>query len=98
MSQSILRQAGPEMQWELDKAKQSSDSQTVLVTKGFKLSCQYVYHVVWQHDNKYQVSSKSVYVCIIAESRQFVKFPLFYYVCKLLSDDISLLGSTPMTD
>lgn len=78
------------MQWELDKAKQSSDSQTVLVTKGLKLSCQYVFHVVWQHDNKHQVSSKSVYVCIIGESRWLVKFPLFYYVCKLLSDDISL--------
>lgn len=72
MSQSILRKAGFEMQWELDTAKLTSDCQTVLVTEGFKLSCQYVFHVVWQHDNKDQVSSKSVYVCIIAESRRFV--------------------------
>lgn len=69
MSQSILKKAGLEMQRELDKAKQSSDYPTVLVTEGLKLLCQYVFHVVWQHDNKHQVSSKSVYVCIIAESR-----------------------------
>lgn len=64
VSQSILKKAGLEMQWELDKAKQSSDSQTVLVTKGLKLSCQYVFHVVWQHDNKHQILKDAMKSCL----------------------------------
>ncbi|CAO2631696.1 Protein mono-ADP-ribosyltransferase PARP9 [Lemmus lemmus] len=64
VSQSILTKAGPEMQWELDKAKLSSDYQTVLVTTGFKLSCQYVFHVAWQHDFKFQVLKDAMKSCL----------------------------------
>ncbi|XP_038202197.1 protein mono-ADP-ribosyltransferase PARP9 isoform X2 [Arvicola amphibius] len=64
VSQSILRQAGPEMEWELDKRRLSSDYQTVLVTRGFKLSCRYVFHVVWQHDNKHQILKDAMKSCL----------------------------------
>ncbi|XP_049978324.1 protein mono-ADP-ribosyltransferase PARP9 isoform X4 [Alexandromys fortis] len=64
VSQSILRIAGPEMQWELDEAKRSSDCQPVLVTGGFKLSCQCVFHVVWQHDNKDQILKDAMKSCL----------------------------------
>ncbi|XP_041529179.1 protein mono-ADP-ribosyltransferase PARP9 isoform X2 [Microtus oregoni] len=64
VSQSILRKAGPEMEWELHEAKLTSDCQTVLVTKGFKLSCQYVFHVVWQHDNKHQILKDAMKNCL----------------------------------
>ncbi|XP_059543655.1 protein mono-ADP-ribosyltransferase PARP9 [Myotis daubentonii] len=49
VSQSILQQAGHEIEVEFLKKRQqkSQDSQLVLVTKGFKLSCQYVFHVLW---------------------------------------------------
>lgn len=57
VAQSILRQAGVEMEKELDKVNLSTDYQEVWVTKGFKLSCQYVFHVAWHSQiNKYQVS------------------------------------------
>ncbi|XP_066097950.1 protein mono-ADP-ribosyltransferase PARP9 isoform X1 [Saccopteryx bilineata] len=49
VSQSILRQAGDKMEEEFIKKihQAPQDSQLVLVTKGFKLSCQYVFHVLW---------------------------------------------------
>ncbi|XP_058411890.1 protein mono-ADP-ribosyltransferase PARP9-like isoform X2 [Diceros bicornis minor] len=49
VSKSILQQAGQEMEREFNKTKDKTapDSQLVLITKGFKLSCQYVYHVLW---------------------------------------------------
>lgn len=49
VSKSILQHAGKEMEQEFNnkKTKIRSDSQLVLVTKGFKLSCQCVYHVLW---------------------------------------------------
>lgn len=49
VSQSILQQAGHEIEVEfLKKNPQTSqDSQLVQVTKGFKLACQYVFHVLW---------------------------------------------------
>ncbi|XP_006905626.1 poly [ADP-ribose] polymerase 9 isoform X1 [Pteropus alecto] len=49
VSQSILQQAGDEIEQEFKKnmPRTSQDSQLVLVTKGFKLSCQYVFHVLW---------------------------------------------------
>lgn len=49
VSLSILQQAGHEIEEEFLKKRQqtSQDSQLVLVTKGFKLSCQYVFHVLW---------------------------------------------------
>lgn len=48
MSISILQQAGNEIELEFnEKVTEIQESQLVLVTKGFKLSCQYVYHVLW---------------------------------------------------
>lgn len=48
------------MQLEFDEEiKRRKKSQAVVVTKGFKLFCQYVFHVLW-NQNKFgdQVSSK----------------------------------------
>ncbi|XP_051005826.1 protein mono-ADP-ribosyltransferase PARP9 [Acomys russatus] len=64
VSESILKQAGTEMERELDKINLSSNYQVVHVTKGFKLSCQYVYHVAWQLDNKCQVLKDAVKSCL----------------------------------
>nr|XP_035949611.1 protein mono-ADP-ribosyltransferase PARP9 isoform X4 [Halichoerus grypus] len=48
MSISILQQAGDEIELEFNKkVTEIQDSRFVLVTKGFKLPCQYVYHVLW---------------------------------------------------
>lgn len=49
------------MEWEFNKqmAEQFSDSQVVLVTEGFKLDCQYVFHVLWNPAQpSYSVSSE----------------------------------------
>ncbi|XP_008583380.1 PREDICTED: poly [ADP-ribose] polymerase 9 [Galeopterus variegatus] len=49
VSKSILRHAGDELEREFDKNyKLFLGSQLVLVTKGFKLPCKYIYHVLWQ--------------------------------------------------
>lgn len=49
VSESILKAAGDEIEWELCQkiTKTVLDSQLVLVTRGFKLSCKYIYHVLW---------------------------------------------------
>ncbi|XP_058517959.1 protein mono-ADP-ribosyltransferase PARP9 isoform X2 [Ochotona princeps] len=48
VSKAILQKAGDEIQLEFDKEiKQRKKSQAVVVTKGFELFCQYVFHVVW---------------------------------------------------
>lgn len=48
VSKSILQHAGPEMEWEFEqKTKWLHDSPPVVVTKGYKLSCQYICHVIW---------------------------------------------------
>lgn len=49
VSKSILQQAGDEIEWEFREkmAKVSQDSQLILVTEGFKLPCEYVFHVLW---------------------------------------------------
>lgn len=49
VSKSILQQAGDELELEFNKKITwiHQGSQLVLVTKGFKLSCQCVYHVLW---------------------------------------------------
>uniref|UniRef100_A0A8D0PT66 Poly(ADP-ribose) polymerase family member 9 n=1 Tax=Sus scrofa TaxID=9823 RepID=A0A8D0PT66_PIG len=49
VSQSILQAAGIELEQEFSQnmTKTPQDSPLVLVTKGFKLSCKYVYHVLW---------------------------------------------------
>uniref|UniRef100_A0A8C6E660 Poly(ADP-ribose) polymerase family member 9 n=1 Tax=Moschus moschiferus TaxID=68415 RepID=A0A8C6E660_MOSMO len=49
VSESILKAAGDELEWELHQkiTKTPLDSQLVLVTRGFKLSCKYIYHVLW---------------------------------------------------
>lgn len=49
VSESILKAAGDEIERELRQKinKTVLDSQLVLVTRGFKLSCKYIYHVLW---------------------------------------------------
>lgn len=49
VSKSILQQAGDEIKQEFIKnmPRTFQESQLVLVTKGFKLSCQHVFHVLW---------------------------------------------------
>ncbi|XP_036706859.1 protein mono-ADP-ribosyltransferase PARP9 isoform X3 [Balaenoptera musculus] len=49
VSKSILQAAGDEIEREFSQnmPKTPLDSQLVLVTKGFKLPCKYVYHVLW---------------------------------------------------
>lgn len=64
VSQSIVKQAGLEMERELDKVNLSSDYQMVLVTKGFKLSCQYVFHVAWKFEKKQQILKDAVKTCL----------------------------------
>ncbi|XP_060226312.1 protein mono-ADP-ribosyltransferase PARP9 isoform X4 [Meriones unguiculatus] len=63
VSNSILKQAGLEMERELDKFRCSAD-EVVRVTKGFKLSCQYVFHVIWQPNNKYQLLKDAMRSCL----------------------------------
>nr|XP_045003526.1 protein mono-ADP-ribosyltransferase PARP9 isoform X2 [Jaculus jaculus] len=68
ITKSILQQAGEEMKWEFDdiKAKLTSNSQLVLVTKGFKLLCRYVYHVLWQPTmmTTYQILKDAMKICL----------------------------------
>ncbi|OWK05621.1 PARP9, partial [Cervus elaphus hippelaphus] len=49
VSKSILKAAGDEIEQELypNITKTPLDSPVVLVTRGFKLSCKYIYHVLW---------------------------------------------------
>ncbi|XP_055480751.1 protein mono-ADP-ribosyltransferase PARP9 isoform X1 [Psammomys obesus] len=64
VSKSILKQAGLEMEWELGKFSWSADNEVVRVTKGFKLSCQYVFHVLWQPNSKYQLLKDAMRSCL----------------------------------
>ncbi|CAH6792302.1 Parp9 [Phodopus roborovskii] len=64
VSQSILKKAGFEMERELDKVKLSSDCKMVLVTKGFKLSCQYVFHMAWELEKKHQILKDAMKSCL----------------------------------
>lgn len=65
VAQSILRQAGIEMEKELDKVNLPSDYHVVRVTKGFKLSCQYVFHVSWHSKiNKCQILKDAMKSCL----------------------------------
>ncbi|XP_074187032.1 protein mono-ADP-ribosyltransferase PARP9 isoform X2 [Rhinolophus sinicus] len=52
VSKSILQQAGDEIKWEFIKNVHqiSRNSQLVLVTKGYKLPCQHVFHVLWHSE------------------------------------------------
>ncbi|XP_037692770.1 protein mono-ADP-ribosyltransferase PARP9 [Choloepus didactylus] len=52
ISNSILQQAGDEMEKEFTEKLLETPpaSRFILVTKGFKLSCQYVYHVLWSSE------------------------------------------------
>ncbi|XP_040858593.1 protein mono-ADP-ribosyltransferase PARP9 isoform X2 [Ochotona curzoniae] len=53
VSKAILQKAGDEMQLEFnEEIKWRKKSQAVVVTKGFKLFCQYVFHVLW-NQNKF---------------------------------------------
>ncbi|XP_012874783.1 PREDICTED: poly [ADP-ribose] polymerase 9, partial [Dipodomys ordii] len=53
VSKAILQQAGEQMERHLREKipTLSSDSLLVLVTEGFKLSCQYVFHIIWHSSN-----------------------------------------------
>ncbi|XP_012589204.1 PREDICTED: poly [ADP-ribose] polymerase 9 [Condylura cristata] len=67
VSTSILKHAGKEMEKEFNKkmAKLTKDSPLVLVTKGFKLHCHYIFHVLWnsQH-SKTQMLMNAVKTCL----------------------------------
>lgn len=64
VSQSILQRAGFGMEQKLDKITLSAGHQTVLVTEGFNLACQYVFHVLWTHDNKTQFLKDAMKSCL----------------------------------
>ncbi|XP_029424107.1 protein mono-ADP-ribosyltransferase PARP9 isoform X2 [Nannospalax galili] len=60
VSKSILQQAGLEMEKEFDrKFKLFSGSELVLVTRGFKLSCRHVYHVLWHVNHSMDLTLKN---------------------------------------
>lgn len=65
VSQSILKRAGHEMEMELNKVNLPSDYQVVWVTKGFKLACQYVFHVSWHFKmQKHQILKNAMKSCL----------------------------------
>nr|XP_010979838.1 protein mono-ADP-ribosyltransferase PARP9 [Camelus dromedarius] len=66
VSKSILRVAGDELEQEFSQkmSKTPLDSQSVLVTKGFKLSCKYVYHVLWQYSEQNLVLKNAMKECL----------------------------------
>ncbi|XP_036059402.1 protein mono-ADP-ribosyltransferase PARP9 [Onychomys torridus] len=64
VSKSILKRAGFQMEKELDKIALSAGYQKVLVTEGFNLASQYVFHVVWTLDNKNQLLKDAVKSCL----------------------------------
>ncbi|KAG8522019.1 Protein mono-ADP-ribosyltransferase PARP9 [Galemys pyrenaicus] len=47
LSESILKHAGKEMERDFHKKMTKLAQDPLLVTQGFKLSCRYVYHVLW---------------------------------------------------
>ncbi|XP_031518903.1 protein mono-ADP-ribosyltransferase PARP9 isoform X3 [Papio anubis] len=81
VAKSILQQAGVEMQSEFlaTKAKQFQPSQLVLVTRGFNLSCQYIYHVLWHSEfPKPQTLKHAVKECLekcIEQNITSISFP-----------------------
>ncbi|XP_023070443.2 protein mono-ADP-ribosyltransferase PARP9 [Piliocolobus tephrosceles] len=81
VAKSILQQAGVEMQLEFlaTKAKQFQQSQLVLVTKGFNLSCQYIYHVLWHSEfPKLQILKHAMKECLekcIEQNITSISFP-----------------------
>ncbi|XP_062954295.1 protein mono-ADP-ribosyltransferase PARP9 isoform X2 [Cynocephalus volans] len=66
VSKSILQHAGDELEREFDKScKLFLGSQLVLVTKGFKLPCKYIYHVLWQSSySKHLILRDAVKKCL----------------------------------
>ncbi|XP_013370548.1 PREDICTED: poly [ADP-ribose] polymerase 9 [Chinchilla lanigera] len=66
LSTSILQKAGNELEWELTEqlGKPTSDSQSVLVTKGFELSCQNVFHILWDPKYRHLTLKKAVNECL----------------------------------
>ncbi|XP_016048064.2 protein mono-ADP-ribosyltransferase PARP9 isoform X1 [Erinaceus europaeus] len=53
LSKSILSAAGNEMELELSYEMTKASHDSVLVTKGFNMSCQYVFHVLWSFSQYY---------------------------------------------
>uniref|UniRef100_A0A8C3YUS8 Poly(ADP-ribose) polymerase family member 9 n=1 Tax=Catagonus wagneri TaxID=51154 RepID=A0A8C3YUS8_9CETA len=68
VSRSILQAAGIELEQEFrqNMTKTPQDSQLILVTKGFKLSCKYVYHVLWHSHSSMQrkILATAVRTCL----------------------------------
>uniref|UniRef100_A0A2K6RM75 Poly(ADP-ribose) polymerase family member 9 n=1 Tax=Rhinopithecus roxellana TaxID=61622 RepID=A0A2K6RM75_RHIRO len=81
VAKSILQQAGAEMQLEFlaTKAKQFQQSQLVRVTRGFNLSCQYIYHVLWHLEfPKLQILKHAMKECLekcIEQNITSISFP-----------------------
>nr|AIC34786.1 poly ADP-ribose polymerase family member 9 [Lagothrix lagotricha] len=81
VAKSILQRAGIEMQLEfLDtKAKQFPQSELVLVTRGFNLSCRYVYHVQWYSElSKYFTLRHAMKTCLekcVEQNITSISFP-----------------------
>ncbi|XP_012331635.1 protein mono-ADP-ribosyltransferase PARP9 [Aotus nancymaae] len=81
VAKSILQQAGIEMQLEFfgTKAKQSPQLQLVLVTRGFNLSCRYVYHVLWYSEYpKYFILRDAMKTCLekcVEQNVTSISFP-----------------------
>ncbi|XP_043846891.1 protein mono-ADP-ribosyltransferase PARP9 [Dromiciops gliroides] len=76
VSNAILKQAGTELEEDFLKAlyKTSKSQELVVVTRGFKLSCQYVYHVVWpDYDNKKKILKDAVMKCLENSCQQSIK-------------------------
>ncbi|XP_033066917.1 protein mono-ADP-ribosyltransferase PARP9 isoform X2 [Trachypithecus francoisi] len=81
VAKSILQQSGVETQLEFlaTKAKQFQQSQLVLVTRGFNLSCQYIYHVLWHLEfPKLQILKHAMKECLekcIEQNITSISFP-----------------------
>uniref|UniRef100_A0A2K6MXC2 Poly(ADP-ribose) polymerase family member 9 n=1 Tax=Rhinopithecus bieti TaxID=61621 RepID=A0A2K6MXC2_RHIBE len=81
VAKSILQQAGAEMRLEFlaTKAKQFQQSQLVRVTRGFNLSCQYIYHVLWHLEfPKLQILKHAMKECLekcIEQNITSISFP-----------------------
>nr|AIC34790.1 poly ADP-ribose polymerase family member 9 [Pithecia pithecia] len=81
VAKSILQQAGVDMQLEFvdTKAKQFPQLQLVLVTRGFNLSCRYVYHVLWYSEySKYFILRKAMKTCLekcVEQNITSISFP-----------------------
>ncbi|XP_037381344.1 protein mono-ADP-ribosyltransferase PARP9 [Talpa occidentalis] len=80
VSQAILQQAGKEMEREFKKmTNRAPNPQLLLVTEGFKLSCRYVYHVLWDpYSNRVETLVHVMKICLskcIGQNVTSISFP-----------------------